>query len=241
MNHRLFAMVVSMLVAVAALTGAVPAPVASISHPGPLPECRYDDVMTPLSGYRDWRRTLLDTTYMVSATYVPPRLVSVRNAGIGGRGKVRRLVLGDLREMAAAARSNGTPIAVVSAYRSYARQATIYNNAVDDLGEHEARKWVARPGHSEHQLGTSIDFRSGSGGLAWKGSDWGASPAGKWMKQNAWQYGFVMSYPKRKKPVTCYRHEPWHWRYVGRDTAAQVRASGLTLREWLWQQGSGQR
>ena len=45
-----------------------------------------------------------------------------------------------------------------------------------------------------------------------------------------------MSYPKGKTTLTCYMYEPWHYRYVGRDVAAKVRASGLTLREYLWRQ-----
>jgi hypothetical protein len=45
-----------------------------------------------------------------------------------------------------------------------------------------------------------------------------------------------MSYPKGKSPsVTCYGYEPWHYRYVGRAEAADIEASGLTTREWLWQ------
>jgi D-alanyl-D-alanine carboxypeptidase len=48
-----------------------------------------------------------------------------------------------------------------------------------------------------------------------------------------------MSYPPNKRSVTCYMYEAWHWRYVGRDTAAKIRQSGLTLREWLWRQGYG--
>ena len=43
-----------------------------------------------------------------------------------------------------------------------------------------------------------------------------------------------MSYPEGKKDVTCYSYEPWHYRYLGRDAAAAMQASGLTLREWLW-------
>ena len=35
---------------------------------------------------------------------------------------------------------------------------------------------------------------------------------------------------------TCYKAEPWHFRYVGRDAARAVRESGLSLREWLWVQ-----
>ena len=36
--------------------------------------------------------------------------------------------------------------------------------------------------------------------------------------------------------MVCYRYEPWHYRYVGREMAADVHGSGLTLREYLWQQ-----
>jgi D-alanyl-D-alanine carboxypeptidase len=54
------------------------------------------------------------------------------------------------------------------------------------------------------------------------------------MLANAWRYGFVLSYPKGKTDVTCYTYEPWHYRYVGRDRAIWVRASELTLREFIW-------
>jgi D-alanyl-D-alanine carboxypeptidase len=54
------------------------------------------------------------------------------------------------------------------------------------------------------------------------------------MAAHAWEYGFVMSYPAGKTKKTCYGYEPWHYRYVGRDEAAAIHASGLVLREWLW-------
>jgi zinc D-Ala-D-Ala carboxypeptidase len=93
----------------------------------------------------------------------------------------------------------------------------------------------ARPGHSEHQLGTTLDFRSyGNSTPPWEYADWGTTAAGRWLAANAWRYGFVMSYPKGKMKVTCYTYEPWHYRYVGRPMAARVRESGLTLREYLW-------
>ena len=59
-------------------------------------------------------------------------------------------------------------------------------------------------------------------------------PAGSWLIANSWRYGFVLSYPKDSREVTCYIYEPWHYRYVGRETAALIHESGLTLREWLW-------
>jgi D-alanyl-D-alanine carboxypeptidase len=54
------------------------------------------------------------------------------------------------------------------------------------------------------------------------------------MAENAWRYGFVTSYPRGSFAQTCYDYEPWHYRYVGRDLAAAIRAGGLTPREYLW-------
>lgn len=239
MNRRLLAVLFSALVTATAGAVALPPQAAAAASPGPLPECRYDDLMTPRTGYKQWRRTFLDTIYTLPRSYVPPNLVSVKLADVAGKGKVRKGMLRDLRALAAAARQAGNPVKINSAYRSYEKQELVYQDHVDRLGVDQARIEAARPGHSEHQLGMTLDIGSASGGAPWSGGDWGKSPAGKWMAQNGWNYGFIMSYPKGKKAVTCYMYEPWHWRYVGRDAAAKVHRSGLTLREWLWKKGAG--
>jgi zinc D-Ala-D-Ala carboxypeptidase len=201
----------------------------------PPPECRYDDVLTQHRAKREWRITLLDTIYMVRRDYVPPKLVSVSNARIDGGGKVRAVVIKDLAAMAAAARKAGAPLKVTSAYRSWSQQKYLYKREVERYGVDRGRESVARPGHSEHQLGTTIDFTSaGSSKTAWQYSDWGRTAAGKWIRNNGWKFGFVMSYPDGRKGVTCYRYEPWHYRYVGREMAADIHDSRLTLREYLW-------
>jgi zinc D-Ala-D-Ala carboxypeptidase len=238
LNQRLVSVLFSALVALGAIV-ATPVATAAASDPGPLPACRYDDVLTPRRDYADWDKTLLDTIYMVPRSYVPPGLVGVGQAGIAGKGKVRQLVIADLAALAKAARKAGNPLAVQSAYRSYASQVSIYNDNVRRLGEKRARVQSARPGHSEHQLGTTLDFKAAGAGLPWTGGSFHNSRAGKWIAKNGWKFGFVMSYPPNKRAVTCYMYEAWHWRYVGRDTAAAIRASGLTLREWLWRQGYG--
>jgi D-alanyl-D-alanine carboxypeptidase len=140
--------------------------------------------------------------------------------------------------MRSAARAAGAPVRVVSGYRSYATQEATFNHWVQVAGYQRALRVSARPGHSEHQLGTSLDLGSLSGGEPWYG-DWGATAAGRWMAANAWRYGFVMSYPNNAFATVCYDYEPWHWRYVGRAAAYAVRQSGLTLREWLWLFGTG--
>lgn len=212
---------------------AVPPPVASV---GPLPECHLDDIVTVPRDYDSWSTTLVDWLLSVGKDYKPPDLVSVRTAGLTGSGYVREVAIDDLRAMAKAAAKNGTPIGSWSAYRSYSQQVALFNGYVKAYGHDNAIEFSQRPGHSEHQLGLVIDFMaSGANGMLS-----GESPTGKWMAKNAWKYGWVMSYPRGADPAhlwnetVCFRYEPWHYRYLGRDIAAKVHESGLTIREYLW-------
>ena len=199
-----------------------------------LPSCRVADVLTAQRGYAEWNRTILDTTFRLASSYAPRDLRSTSAAGLNGGHSVRSLVIGDLKAMASAARRAGARLAVQSAYRSYSTQRSTFSYWTRVSGYAAALKSSARAGHSEHQLGTTVDFRSYGGSAPWYYADWGRSKAGAWLKSNAWKYGFVMSYPKGKTTLTCYAYEPWHYRYVGRAMAAKVRASGLTLRDYLW-------
>jgi zinc D-Ala-D-Ala carboxypeptidase len=227
-------------IAVAALLGAslmivpaaAPAPVRGL---GPLPDCRLDDILTIPRGYGDWRHTLVDWILSVGPGYKPPDLVSVQQGNLFGGGQVRKLVIPDLRAMAAAAAARGTPLGSWSAYRSYTTQVSLFNGYAGWNGKKytnfdDAIQFSARPGHSEHQLGLTIDFTAA--GL--NGMVGGTSAAGKWLAANAWKYGWLMSYPPGKQDVTCYSYEPWHFRYYGRELAAKIHASGLTTREYLW-------
>jgi len=217
------------------IPAAAPPPVAAI---GPLPACRLADIPTLPNNYDSWSTTLVDWLLTVGPDYAPPDLVPVGQAGIAGGGYVRQVAIDDLREMTAAAAAASAPIAVLSPYRSYQQQVDLFNVYVGIDGYEDATTYSARPGHSEHQLGLGVDFMSPGGGSPMNG-DWMTTPAGRWMSQNAWTYGWVLSYPVGKNgaiysDVTCFRYEPWHYRYLGREMAGEVHASGLTIREYLW-------
>jgi D-alanyl-D-alanine carboxypeptidase len=214
-------------------------PVSTTTSP---PTCRVANVPTKFRAYSDYQRTLLDWIYRLSSNYAPRDLTTVSHAGLSGSGSVRKLIIPDLTAMARAARAAGARLAVVSAYRSYGTQVAVFNSWVSRLGYSRALIGSARAGHSEHQLGTVIDFKSYSGSVPWSfgGYDWATSKAGAWMKANAWKYGFVMSYPKGKQSQVCYGYEPWHYRYYGRPIAAAIHNSGATPRYWLWRHGSNQ-
>ncbi len=216
---------------------ATPRPTTAPPPPAPnyaLPGGIYLDVLTARYGYGQWATTLLDTIYMLPSVYYPGDLVDTSSAGLNGGYPIRSFLVPDLRAMAEAARAAGVPLGVVSGFRSYAQQITTFNHWVAVSGYNAALRTSARPGHSEHQLGTTLDFTSAGGAAPWEYADWAATPAGAWMRANAWRYGFVMSYPAGSYAQTGYDYEPWHYRYVGRDLAATIIASGLTPRGYLW-------
>jgi D-alanyl-D-alanine carboxypeptidase len=198
------------------------------------PACAYADVLTSRRAAADWGTTLLDTRYMLPRSFVPGDLVGTSSAGLNAGHSVRSVIKADLAAMAAAARSAGAPFQVTSAYRSYDQQIATFRHWVSIGGMAKALLTSARPGHSEHQLGTTLDLTTLGGAAAWKSADWAKTPAGAWIAANSWRYGFLVSYPRGETASTCYSYEPWHVRYVGRPVAAAVRGSGMTLREAIW-------
>lgn len=204
-----------------------------------LPACDYLDLPTARTATADWASTFLDTVFMLPASYVPPELVSTASVGLNGGHFIRSIAVDDLVAMLEAATAAGAHLAVQSAYRSYRGQVLTFNGWVNQVGYGQALETSARPGHSEHQLGTAIDFRTVGGLSPWAVADWATTTEGAWMAANGWRFGWVMSYPKGATAVSCYGYEPWHYRYVGRDTAAEIHAEGVTIREWLWSEGYG--
>ena len=209
-----------------------PAPIATTP---PLPACRYADEPAAHTAYDDWQRTIVDTRSRLPKGYAPPDLVAVSRAGLSGGGSIRRIAIADLRALAKAGRTAGVRLAVESAYRGEARQRSTFAGWVRTSGEAEAKRFSARAGHSEHQLGTAIDFRAAGGGSPWTHA-FARSRHALWLAANAWRFGWIQSYPTGAEAQTCYGDEVWHYRYVGRDVAAEVHASGMTLRAWLWLQ-----
>ena len=160
---------------------------------------------------------LVDKNTPLPATYAPDDLVPLSEfAGrIGyavGEREIRRIIAADLLEMAAAARDDGVELVVQSAYRSYAYQDQLFTAYAARHGETAASMFSARPGRSQHQLGTAVDFAP----IAREFAD---TPAGLWLAEHAWRFGFSLSYPEGYEEATGYIFEPWHFRYIGRDAA----------------------
>ncbi len=206
-----------------------------------LPSCEVGDELTSRSALADWRYTVLDTRFMLPADYAPTDLVDL-GAALSGISRYaapagmqfREVALADLQELFTDAEAAGVALEVISAYRSFDYQQRTFDGWVAKDGYEQALRSSARAGHSEHQLGTALDLRTRGGPAAWDLADWATTPEGAWTAANAWRYGFVMSYPSGQEHMTCYMYEPWHYRYLGRELAAEVTASGLTTRAYLW-------
>ena len=205
-------------------------PAATTTIP-PAPACEIGDEVVATDPNTEWATTVIDTSQRLPDDYVPPDLVEATAAGFESRDQVRAIVIDDLAALRAAAEANGTPVVLVSGFRSFSYQQDLFDRRASQVGTEEAALRTARPGHSEHQLGTAIDVLDpGVGDLTTAFAD---SPAGQWVAAHAHEYGFVISYPEGGRDGSCYEYEPWHLRYVGRENAAEIHEAGVTAREWM--------
>jgi D-alanyl-D-alanine carboxypeptidase len=159
--------------------------------------------------------------------------MALRGAKTAENMQLRAEAATALASLASAAKTEGINVLVASAYRSYDTQTMIYDSEVRGFGQEEADRESARPGHSEHQTGWAVDL-----GAANKKCEieacFGETPEGKWLATNAYKYGFVLRYAQGKEPITGYKYEPWHLRYVGVDLATEMhRTNTKTLEEFF--------
>lgn len=128
---------------------------------------------------------------------------------------------------------NGTPVYGQSAYREYSRQEGLYNNAVKNMGVEAADDDTARPGHSEHQTGLTLDVSSTKAGNM---MNFHNTESYKWMLDNAHKYGFILRYTKGYEDIHGFMYESWHFRYVGVKVATDMHDNypGLTYDEYYY-------
>lgn len=168
--------------------------------------------------------------------YVPTDLMSAPIALSGSYGsenmKTRSATSSDLKAMVSGAKANGINLVLVSGYRSYNTQVSVYGGYVKSSGVTNADKISARPGHSEHQTGLALDLGRTDGKCSLE-QCFGSTPEGIWLKNNSYLYGFIVRYPAGKESIVGYEYEPWHMRYVGKDLAKQIHSTNLTLEEFF--------
>ncbi|MCC3277708.1 D-alanyl-D-alanine carboxypeptidase family protein [Arthrobacter sp. zg-Y40] len=164
---------------------------------------------------------------LAPADYRPEDLVSVDGSSL------RAEAAEAFGAMQAAAAKEGVGLKMVSAFRSFDTQSSLYRGYVEQHGSEQADTFSARPGFSEHQTGLALDIAD-AGGTCTLQACFESTAAGTWAASNASDYGFIIRYPAGSEAVTGYSYEPWHLRYVGVSAASALRTDGIaTWEEFL--------
>lgn len=173
---------------------------------------------------------------ILPSNYAPANLV-VPNAPLyyaasSNDSRLRNDAAAALETLFAAAKTQGYNLKLFSGYRSYGEQASVYSGFVKSQGRTQADLSSARASHSEHQTGLAADISTTRGACELE-QCFGNTPEGQWLAANAHKYGFILRYPQGKENLTGYEYEPWHFRYVGVDLAAEIQKTGQTLEQFF--------
>lgn len=215
----------------------------------------YEEYMNPTD--RDAYLTLVNATHPLASDFIPADLTDLVNTRGDGRAmqKMSLYAAKALEALFIEAKAenqltvnqkSGYPLSVMSAYRSYAYQSSLFSHYTDNemarnpaLTREQAEAitvtYSNRPGTSEHQLGLCVDMHDLSGAdVSFKNS-----ASYPWLRENAWKFGFILRYPEDKVSETAVSFEPWHYRYVGRYHAKKIHDAGLCLEEYIVRRESG--
>jgi D-alanyl-D-alanine carboxypeptidase len=159
---------------------------------------------------------VVNKKYRLPSDYVPTDLGTIPAGKVRtvGTNQLKQKAIDALVELVMEARKDGIDLSVASAYRSYQKQKDVYNYYLKKYKYNYdyIDKFSARPGHSEHQLATTVDFSTSSVGDR-VGDAFNSTDAAKWLKDNANKFGFYMSYPEGSEQINGYKYESWHYRY----------------------------
>ena len=182
----------------------------------------------------DWNLILLnDKNKIPNGTSL--NLANYKDIKTSENFKVNSNILVHLDEMIKSAKKDNIDLWVSSCYRSIDYQTFLYNKKIKfylnkghnkQNAESLARKVVAEPGTSEHNLGLAIDFNDVR-------DDFYLTDAYKWLIKHSDEYGFILRYGKDKKEITNKIYEPWHFRYVGKDHAKKMKSMSVCLEEYV--------
>ncbi len=179
---------------------------------------------------------LVNREHKARAAYQPADLtvpkVATRKKDMEQRILLRPEAARALEELfAAAKREKKYVLYAVSGYRSYGIQQILFNGKVKEVGKERAMRTVAPPGTSEHQLGLAMDVQSSN--FLNLDQNFGETPEGKWVAENAHRFGFIIRYKEEWREITGYADEPWHIRYIGKAHAMAVHALNVPYEKYV--------
>ena len=176
----------------------------------------------------DTEKVLVNKYYYLDDEYVPNNLETISNQYSLNGMKLVDIAKDAFEEMAKAAKKEGLTIIAMSSYRSYDYQVNLYNRYVKEDGKVAADTYSGRPGHSEHQTGLAVDVYNKEKDY----TNFDKTDEYNWMLEHAHEYGFILRFPKDKENETGYQFESWHYRYVGKKAAKEIKEKNISFEEY---------
>ncbi len=173
---------------------------------------------------------IVNPFHMIDPGYVPSDL-RVVNVSSYQSQKLRSAAADHMEQMFAAAQNDGIGLYLISGYRSYERQIELWNWWTEHYGEAHAQRIDDHPGGSEHQIGLSADIGTPDH-YCELNTCFDETGAYAWLRAHAWEYGYIERHPAGSENVTGIMYSPWSFRYVGREEAEKIHASGLSMEEY---------
>ncbi len=186
----------------------------------------------------DWRLVIANKQYPLPESY------KIDVSYVSGNYRLDSRIATAYKEMIAAAKNDGITLVIISGFRTYQGQTTLFNNKVNqyinrgysrDKAKELAAQYVAPPGTSEHLTGLAVDLIS-SNWYSYNSdlnSNFENTKEFEWLYNNCARFGFCLRYPKDKVAITGYNYEPWHYRYVGVEAATEIMNRKICLEEYV--------
>lgn len=177
---------------------------------------------------------LINKLSKLEEDYIPADLVSLSDLKVNTSGNImlRKDPAEAVLELQNDLNKQGVTIRVNSGWRDFKSQEGALAYWINALGFNQGSKYAAPIGGSEHHLGTVVDIVSSENNYKLLPS-YTNTKLHRFMSENAYKYGFVLSFPKGQENITGYTYEPWHYRYVGLETAKFLKENNITLVEYL--------
>lgn len=170
---------------------------------------------------------LVNKYRMLEKDYVPDDLVSISKEDASSDDlKSNRTAYIAFKQMKEAAEKEGYHLIINSAYRSYEDQEEITNAYLNLYGQSYVDRYVSKPGYSEHQTGLAFDIGSTDTNVFANSDEY------TWIVDNCYKYGFIYRFKSEYESITGYRHEAWHYRYVGKKIAKEIYEKNISLEEY---------
>lgn len=188
-----------------------------------------------LYDFSEWNKNCPKTMMVINKDNPVPEGFSVKTKNCRGK-EVAEVCFEDLEKMISDAKKEGIKLWISSGYRDINLQTKLFNRQVEREkskavisqaeAERRAATVVARPKTSEHNIGLAIDFNGVD-------DNFHRTNEYKWLKNNAYKYGFIERYLDEYESYTGVVGEPWHFRYVGGEYAAKIKESGQCLENYV--------